>query len=503
MTRYDEIPYPGGVHGQTHPGNLAAIATVLGMTPRRQEFRVLELGCGNGENLIPMAYTLPGCAFVGIDLAGTAIARGKAFLDRAGIANVHLEAMDILEFPASMGEFDYIIAHGVYSWVPAAVRERVLAICRGHLAPQGVAFISFNAYPGGHIRVMFRDQLRRLLSRVEAPSDRVAGAHRLLEAMRDHAADVGSVDVVQQMVKAEAERLLKTPTAVLLHDDLSEINQFFYFDEFAADAARHGLQFLNEAEFHQSTEDYFKDAPATLLEACGDDLIAREQMRDMLKCRRFRQPLLVRAEASVRRPASIERMLDLHAVARVSPTSPKLNLAPGVEVEFRKAGGAKFATNHTLSKALFSTLASTWPQSIPVARLMDGAVAHLRSIGAGAHADAEQCRTALDFLFDTYRAGFLELSGTPASAGRKPGERPRASLVSRLRIVDGDSTITLTHENIHFETRLPRDVVQLLDGSRDRAALLEALAGDHPDLQLPELEKLLAELGRMGFLHAD
>src|SRR6478752_1735919 len=77
-TLYDEIPYPGGVFPSTHPEHLATIASLYGMNPVPVDrCRVLELGCGFGANLLPMAYHYPQAKFLGIDLSATSIARGQ------------------------------------------------------------------------------------------------------------------------------------------------------------------------------------------------------------------------------------------------------------------------------------------------------------------------------------------------------------------------------------------------------------------------------------------
>src|SRR5688500_18101200 len=136
---YDRVAYRGASHAQTHPDRLASVATLFGMHPKAvEECRVLEVGCTDAGNLLPMAYALPGAHFVGIDLNDRAIEAGRAAITALGLSNITLQACDILEFPANLGAFDYIIAHGVYSWVPAAVREKTLAVCRAHLAPQGI-----------------------------------------------------------------------------------------------------------------------------------------------------------------------------------------------------------------------------------------------------------------------------------------------------------------------------------------------------------------------------
>ena len=125
---------------------------LLGMQPAPVgKCRVLELGCGDGANLLPMAYLLPDSRFYGIDLAAKPIAQGVAHAAELGVSNLRLEAMDIMDFPADAGEFDYIIVHGIYSWVPEFVREKILAICAAHLAPQGIAYVSYKTYPGSYV----------------------------------------------------------------------------------------------------------------------------------------------------------------------------------------------------------------------------------------------------------------------------------------------------------------------------------------------------------------
>ena len=157
---YHQVPYLTVPLAQTHPDRLASVAALFGMAPAPvTACRVLEVGCGTGGNLIPMAYFLPGSRFTGIDLAEGAVAEGLRAAGELGLGNLDLIAMDLCEIGPAMGEFDYIIAHGVYSWIPEDVRDRLLAVCRERLAPQGVACISYNALPGRHVRMMLREMM--------------------------------------------------------------------------------------------------------------------------------------------------------------------------------------------------------------------------------------------------------------------------------------------------------------------------------------------------------
>jgi cyclopropane fatty-acyl-phospholipid synthase-like methyltransferase len=145
-TACDTVPYPTGSYSQTHPDRLATVATLLGLRPAPPgRCRVLEIGCGNGGNLIPMAYAMPESTFTGIDLAATPIAQGKALVEQVGLKNITLLQQDLTTYAPEREAFDYVIAHGVYAWVAPPVQDRLLAVCRAALAPQGVAFVSYNA----------------------------------------------------------------------------------------------------------------------------------------------------------------------------------------------------------------------------------------------------------------------------------------------------------------------------------------------------------------------
>jgi cyclopropane fatty-acyl-phospholipid synthase-like methyltransferase len=145
-TSYDLVAYPGYAHPQTHPDRLAVIGSLFGLDPARvTHCRVLELGCGNGSNLVPMAWGLPKSEFTGIDLAARPIAQGRQMIRELGLSNVRLVHGNITEIAGDWGKFDYVIAHGLFSWVPAQVREHLLTLCHDRLAPQGIAFVSYNA----------------------------------------------------------------------------------------------------------------------------------------------------------------------------------------------------------------------------------------------------------------------------------------------------------------------------------------------------------------------
>lgn len=159
--KYDTVAYAAQANAQSHPTHLATVATLLGLSPPPvASARVLEVGCSDGANLLPMAASLPGARFTGCDIASQAIAAGKRGASELGIDNVEFVQADLSTMRDGGEPFDYIIAHGVYSWVPATVRDALLALAQARLHRDGIMFVSFNVYPGCHVRQAAWEMLR-------------------------------------------------------------------------------------------------------------------------------------------------------------------------------------------------------------------------------------------------------------------------------------------------------------------------------------------------------
>lgn len=201
ITPHDEVLYPCCAYPETHPDRLATLGLLFGLEAAPLDHcRVLEIGCGDGSNLIPMAFDLPQSEFRGVDLAVRPISQGNEFIRRLGLGNVSLSQMDLMDFSLASGPFDYVIAHGFYSWVPSPVRERLLAVCQGVLSPNGIALISYNCYPGGHVRTMLREMMLFHIQRAPDPAARIDQARALLQFLATARAQT---DDYGQMLKKE------------------------------------------------------------------------------------------------------------------------------------------------------------------------------------------------------------------------------------------------------------------------------------------------------------
>jgi SAM-dependent methyltransferase len=263
---YDAVPYPTYPRIETHPDRLATVASLAGLDPAPvTSCRVLEIGCGDGGNVIPMAYFLPESEFLGVDLAAGAIAQGREFVRELKLKNIELREADFREVDS--GEFDYIVAHGLYSWLPTETRDALMKLCAERLAPQGVAYVSYNTWPGRHERHMLREILLYHLRDVRAPKRRLREARSLLALIGTDA----------------ARAMAAEPDDLLFHDDLAPVSDPVWFRDFAAHAAAHGLQYLGNA----GPAPYFRDD---------------EQFDDFIHMRAFRQSLLCRAGFELRKP---------------------------------------------------------------------------------------------------------------------------------------------------------------------------------------------------------
>lgn len=470
LSNYDAVLYPSYTHGQTHPDRLSIIGTLFGLRPAPvDQCRMLELGCGNGTNLVPMAWGLPKSDFVGIDLAGRPIARGAQMITELGVSNIRLVQGDLAAIDASWGRFDYIVAHGLYSWVPLQVQERIFWICRNLLAPEGVAFISYNALPGCHLRNMLREMLLFHVEDFQSPEERMQQARAL---MRFLAGAQETRDEYRLWMKSELERIAEHSDGHLYHDELAEINEPLYFTQFIKRAASHDLQYLGEADYFEMSDYVFSEAVRQTLAKLARNRILREQYLDFLKCRRFRQTLLCHREAKVRAQAQADPVAGFLISLSSGLGDQATDDRTGGKSEFQTARGARFETDFALGKTALGMLEAVQPFPIRFEELFERALAQLRT-EAGKE-DREALREALcSFLLQLYAGGIVEFRATHPRAVTNVSPRPVANPVARWQIKDGEFVTSAFHMAVKVEDEIGRSLLSWLDGSLDQKELLE------------------------------
>ncbi|MBI3274496.1 MAG: methyltransferase domain-containing protein, partial [Methylocystis sp.] len=369
---YDLVPYASNPFPLTRPASLAGVARLFGLdAPPIATARVLELGCASGGNLIPLAARFPQARFVGIDLSRQQVAEGRARIERLDLANIELQCRDLTEVDANDGAFDYIICHGVYSWVPYEVRQAILRIASQRLAPDGIAYISYNVLPGWRLRQGIRDSMLLYTGLEESPTLRISRARWLLNMMKEHA--IGDT-LYGRLWRVEAERLEQLSDGHLSHEFIEDMNEAFSFSEFMADARRNGLFYLAEAELlSMAPENFGSDVGQIIREMSGDLLFPMEQNIDIVTGRPFRQTLLVHEQrrSAISRNLDPSRLQGLHLVAPLGLSGVDDPDRPGAWIFSDSAGSGQLTTTSVAAAHAIQRVIERLPASITVNELVE------------------------------------------------------------------------------------------------------------------------------------
>ena len=472
---YGEVPYRGQPFTASLPDTLATVATLYGLTPPAVEHaRVLELGCAEGGNLIPMAVAMPGARFLGIDLSQRQVDDGQRDIAQAGLSNVELRQGNLLDVDASLGPFDFILCHGVYSWVPPDVRDKILAICHTNLAPDGLAYLSFNTYPGWHLRGVLRDIMRYHAERMPAAPESVASAREFLSFLAD--ASGSSTEVFHQLIREEAAALSKQRDEYVFHEYLELENQPVLFHVFVRRLEGHDLTYVGDVELDSADCRRLAPDVHAALAARSDGLVDFEQRVDFLRGRMFRRSVVCHGDRHPLRPIVAERIRTLSLASMARPVGAEPTAAGESAVRFSLPDGNALSTNMPVAKALLLHLGTQWPRRVPFPEACEAVSARLHAFGCPWTAGADELqRTVAGIALDCFPSHFVEMHAYSPPFVVRPGERPLASPLARLQATRGTRLVT---NLLHVVTELhpiQRIILELLDGTRDRGAILASL----------------------------
>ena len=478
---YDEVPYPGAALSETHPSNLAVIATLFGLQPALpSRCRVLELGCATGGNLLPMAELLPGSDFVGIDLSGVQIGMARSRARQLGLKNVRFEELSILDIGTDFGEFDYIICYGVYSWVPADVREKILSICADLLTPNGIAAVSYNTYPGWHFRGLARDMFVYHARRLGSTDERIDSSLALLQFAKEATAEMGEkyaeYRLYSQVLEREMKLLSGRARHYFVHEHLEGVNEPCYLHEFVARASAHGLSFLGDVRLSTMSDGVLPPTVIEQLSGIAHDFTAMEQYKDFFTNRTFRNTLLCRQEQQITRDLDGESM---YPFAFSSVANPVEETDPAYDENLPKLrshrGGAVISMNSMLSFLALGHLLEQAPRWVPFAALLAEVRTKLREAGETPGDNAEDARRLGETLLRCLTAEVVEATFDPPSIACEVGERPLTSAYTRLQAAADHTATSLRHESFAAST-MALFVLPHLDGAHTRADLVILVA---------------------------
>jgi SAM-dependent methyltransferase/methyltransferase-like protein len=462
LQSYEDVPYPRALIYQTHPDALATAAFLAGLQPAPVEnCRVLEIGCGTGANLLAMAAVLPDSRFLGVDLSPRQIAAGQELADELKLENVQLISGDLQEL-ALEGEIDYLICHGVFSWCAPPVQERILRLCQEKLAPNGVAYISFNALPGWHKMGLWRE-----LMMWGARDERLDWKSNMLRARRTLESVAAASEPIDpgyaKSVREGAEMIRDAPDAWVLHDLLEVHNEPFLFREVVRRAAAHRLQFLAES-CRPLDLNMLPPAAQKWVSESARDRIEVEQCVDFVKNTSLRRSLFCRAALTVDEvgPDSIG---ELHMNGLCEPMVRDADTSSDDDLTFRTESG-NLTTDIPLVKTVLVTLWRVWPRTLQLPEL----AARVRE----KLPDADEDEVA-DTALQCYRSGLLAMHVWAPKFAMSASEKPLAFALARAQSSHGLIPVTnLRHREValnHYE----RTLLEKLDGTRDRKMLVEEM----------------------------
>lgn len=470
--KYDDVPYETYVYPQTQPEHLHAIGTLFGLTPPPLEkARILELGCALGGNLIPVAMMFPQSKCVGIDISGEQIEIANQQKKDLGLKNIEFLQKDVSKIEADFGKFDYIMCHGVFSWVPEPVRDAILDVCRDHLTPNGLAVISYNVLPGWGALKTLRDMMIYHTKEIAQPGQKIREARSLLDFVHDNAQ--GSNNIYRQFIDTERKMLKEVNDSYIFHEHLEDENRQYYLHEFTDMAAKHGLSYVGDSSLSTM---YLGNFSAQARETLSKitDAIKQEQYIDFLVNRRFRFSILTHAAntAKINRALDPKRIFDFYIRPQYEPVPQNvLNNNAGFEFTRRPTGEKIQIQDKTIARIMM--------------RLLDiGQKGIKPDYAARVIAQEEKIDEKLvrDFFqrngFALALQSFFALQTTPYDIADTISKKPRATGLARYQLNHPENVkITSNTKQSVNTTVFERKLLLSLDGQKDVKEIADEL---HP-----------------------
>lgn len=481
---YESRGYPAMSHPSTDPALTAVSAKLAGLsTAPPAGSRVLEIGCSSGHNLLHLAARWPDARFTGIDLSAPAIHEAQATAGKARLANIRFLQADLTAFDPGDESYDFIIAHGVYSWVPPEVRSALLEFCARHLATDGIATLSFNTLPGWALRKPLVELTNLLLTRPAADTM----GHAPENILSYLAASIkGDTPYGGHLMASLNDMLAKGPE-LLPFDDFGPFCEPSTFLDFVALSVGHGLRYLGESQIPENLPSSLTAETLEALKPLERDPLMLQQTIDVLTGRTFRSALLCRADAPVQARVTTASLLQLSA--RTTHTGERSGDALRL---FDPSGREAVTLTQPLAVAFFEALLAAAPECPTVRELMEAMAAK-----SGVDPGSETGLPALaGLVFDSARKGLIELRIEPVRFGTGIPARPQLSPLNLLAAERNQPLVDRYLSPCTFrESHQP--VLACLDGTRDLEALRVIAGENRPKL---DLEVWLSHLARRGLL---
>jgi methyltransferase-like protein/trans-aconitate methyltransferase len=464
---YDAIPYDSYPHFESQPAHIAATASLLSLNPPDiATSKVLELGCASGGNLIPLAFYYPNASFLGIDISGVQIKNGLAKIEALGLTNIELRKASITSIERSDGIFDYIICHGVYSWVPVVVRKSIWKIFRDNLKENGIAYLSYNVLPGWHLKAISRDVMKYHASKNEKMQLGIQESRGLIDDLSSYVSGVyGSA------IQLEKEAISANDDYYISHEYLEGENAAFYVKDIIAEAVEHSLSYISSSDVIIDIPELSPLYARKIREFSGKDSVATQQYYDFFIGRQFRASIFSKKQQAVNMKNFVEisRLYGLHFMLKspLQEISTNSDCIPascpiGYRLYFTAIGYISvYSQDKIVVIDILNRMAQSHPSTISFAELMNTTNRKLDE------------SVIVELFIELMQKGMLQYFSHPIKCSGIT-ERPRVFPIIILDVTNGESTTTnVLHTVVNISGSEIREFIPLLDGSRSHSMLID------------------------------
>jgi methyltransferase-like protein len=473
---YDAVPYSSYCFSQSNPSLINSIATLFGLNaPDHKKAKILELGCASGNNIISMAALYPESKFIGIDLSSVQVNEGNKNIENSGIKNVELKCMSIMDIDEKFGKFDYIICHGVFSWVPKEIQEKILEICGKNLTKDGVAYVSYNTMPGWASVKAIREMMQYHTAKFEDPKIKATQARLLLKFINEaHGKNVKSG--YSEIIENEMKLLNNQSDYYLLHDHLEENNIQYYFHEFIEMASKQGLQYLAEVSLSSMYSGNFPAETAKVLET-SDDIVRTEQYMDFINNRRFRSTLLCHKDKVINRALQPENLFKMKVsnAFRFHQAMLGYNFKDMVEFKLVAPSGINITTNDKILIAAVLSMAENGVRPISIDDLMKKIEAKITSNGNNFQINQQQFKTGLCLsLLKCIFMGGINIAVDDANYKKEISDKPKTSDLAQYQATIQNWVTNQRMEPVTLNS-LDKVLLPFINGKNNKKALAKNL----------------------------
>ena len=483
---YDRVAYPGHVGEYYSPNRLRASALLHGFrSADPATASVLEIGCGEGLNLSGYGAVSPNTRLAGFDLSSEAIDRGRALVEAAGLKNVDLHVGNALTYPRDGEKFDYIVCHGVLSWVPAPVRDAIVELMGARLAPGGVGYFGYDCLPGASAKAAIVPFLREWVGDIADPVEamkKAAGGIALLKRSQLEGSRLHSqLDIL-------IENFHTYNPAYFFHDWLAEYYAPIDLRQFIPLAQANNLQIAGATAGYDLLYENLDEEAIALLESYGADAGRRLAALDVLYGGHiFHRDMMIRIDAPPEAaPDGVTELSFAFTGTREELTAEEEG---GPAIKYSAGDNANVTTDTATSIAVLDCLHHAGGAELSYDELLS------RTGVLDEHLNA--------ILRTVCALGLVTPHSTPQPFVLKPGERPRAGILARTMLARGDQGVNLRTNGVHFPDRETQCLIVFSDGTRTRPEIAAAMAESlKKEIVLGDVEKTIDHLAGLRVFEA-